>query len=123
MRILSPLCCAGWVALSASGAIAQASDGHGQFHYWYRGLKSPEGESCCNEKDCRPVDSRYVLAEGSWTLEISISGLWVKVPKDRILPQPSPDGGVHACYSDQAAYMTEARPGLVIRCVMIGGLT
>ena len=122
MRATTVLCFALLAALPLR-ARAQDRGGHDAFHSWYQGLRSPEGESCCNEKDCRPVDSRYVLAEGSWTLEISIGGLWVKVPNDRILPQPSPDGGVHACYSEQAAYMTEARPGLVIRCVMIGGLT
>ena len=40
-----------------------------------------------------------------------IRNRWVKVPKDRILPQSSPDGGVHACYSDPAPYMTEMTPG------------
>ena len=56
-------------------------------------------------------------------LEILIRNRWVKVPKDRILPESSPDGGVRACYSDPAPYMTEMTPGLIIRCVMVGGLT
>jgi hypothetical protein len=123
MRILFALCCASSVALCPSGVMGQIAGGHDEFHYWYKGLKSPEGDSCCNEKDCHPVDSRYATVDGARTLEISIRGRWVKVPKDRILPQPSPDGGVHACYSDPAPYMTEANPGLVIRCVIIGGLT
>jgi len=86
-------------------------------------LRSPEGESCCNERDCRPVDGRFVPggADGSWSLEIRIGERWVTVPKDRILPQPSPDGAVHACYSDPASFMTETNPGLVIRCVVVGG--
>src|SRR5262249_28052671 len=123
MRILLALCCVSSVALCPSSVVPQTAGGHDEFHSWYRGLKSPEGDSCCNEKDCHPVDSRYVTANGAWTLEISIRGRWVKVPKDRILPQPSPDGGVHACYSDPAPFMTETHPGLVIRCVMVGGQT
>ena len=85
----------------------------------------PEGEGCCNERDCHPVASRYTPEgpEGAWVLEIMIRNRWVKVPKDRILPQSSPDGGVHACYSDPAPYMTEMTPGLVIRCVIVGGST
>jgi hypothetical protein len=41
-------------------------------------------------------------------LEILIGKRWVKVPKDRILiiRQPSPDGGVDACYSDPAPLCT-----------------
>lgn len=123
MRALLALCLAACCALSATGFTAEPPGGHDAFHSWYRGLRSPEGDSCCNEKDCHPVDSRYATVDGARTLEISIRGRWVKVPKDRILPQPSPDGGVHACYSDPASYMTEANPGLVIRCVIIGGLT
>ena len=46
-------------------------------------------------------------------LEILIRNRWVKVPKDRILPESFPDGGVHACYSDPAPYMTETTPGLI----------
>ena len=61
--------------------------------------------------------------EGAFVLEILIRSRWVKVPKGRILPLSSPDGGVHACYSDPAPFMTEMMPGLVIRCVIVGGLT
>lgn len=123
MRAAALLCFAVACAVSAEAA-AQNRGGHDAFHSWYRGLRSPEGESCCNEKDCRPVPSRYVVgAEGPAVLEILISGRWTPVPPDRILPQPSPDGGVHACYSDPAPFMTETTSGLVIRCVITGGMT
>jgi hypothetical protein len=122
MRFMLAICCAAPLVLAAADGRGQDAGGHDRFHYWYRGLKTPEGDSCCNEKDCHPVDSRYAPADGKWVLEISIGGHWIKVPADRILPQPSPDGGVHACYSDPAPFMTEVHPALVIRCVMIGGL-
>jgi hypothetical protein len=124
MRALLALCLAASCALSAAGVTAQTRDGHDAFHSWYQGLRSPEGDSCCNEKDCHPVDSRYVEgAPAEWMLEIRIGGRWVRVPPQRILPQPSPDGGVHACYSDPAPFMTETTPGLVIRCVVTGGVS
>jgi hypothetical protein len=113
------------LAISATSAVAQARPGHDKFHEFYKGLKSPEGESCCNEKDCHPVDGRFVPegTDGRFALEIRIKGRWVPVPRDRILPQPSPDGGVHACYSDPAPFMTETEGGLIIRCVVIGGFS
>jgi hypothetical protein len=103
----------------------ETNRGHDELHAWYKSLQSPEGQSCCNEQDCHPVEGRFVVSGGSgpWALEIRIGSQWVKVPHDRILPQPSPDGGVHACYSDPAAYMTQSRPGLMIRCVIIGGFS
>lgn len=124
MHALLTLCLAAAGALSATGLAAQTRGGHDAFHSWYQGLKSPEGDSCCNEKDCHPVDSRYVEgAPAEWILEIRIGGRWVRVPQQRILPQSSPDGGVHACYSDPAPFMTETTPGLVIRCVVTGGVS
>jgi len=109
------------LALLPAALMAEGRTGHDAFHEFYRGLKSPEGESCCNERDCHPVEGRFVPQGSAYMLEILIGKRWVKVPKDRILRQPSPDGGVHACYSDPAPFMTETAPGLVIRCVIIGG--
>jgi hypothetical protein len=119
----APRC--GVPAMSAADAMPQADNGHAKFHQWYRGLKSPEGQSCCNDKDCHPVEGRFVGkgAGGSFVLEIRVHGRWYQVPHDRILPQPSPDGGIHACYSDPAPFMTETSAGLIIRCVMIGGFS
>jgi hypothetical protein len=125
MRAFTALCVACSLGLHLPDAAAQDRGDHDTFHTWYRGLRSPEGEGCCNEGDCHPVGSRYTRAEpeGAWVLEILIHNRWVKVPKDRILPLSSPDGSVHACYSDPAPFMTETNPGLIIRCVIVGGLT
>jgi hypothetical protein len=121
MGTLLTTCLASSLVLLPTALMAEGRTGHDAFHEFYRGLKSPEGESCCNERDCHPVEGRYVPQAGGYILEILISKRWVKVPQDRILRQPSPDGGVHACYSDPAPFMTEPTPGLVIRCVIIGG--
>jgi hypothetical protein len=119
------LCLACVIGFYAVDAAAQERGDHDTFHRWYQGLRSPEGEGCCNARDCHPVVSRYSWEgpQGGWVLEILIRNRWVKVPEDRILPLSSPDGGVHACYSDPAPYMTEVNPGLIIRCVIVGGLT
>jgi hypothetical protein len=125
MRAVRILCVVCLLSLPTADAIGQGRGDHDTFHHWYRGLKSPEGEGCCNERDCHPVASRYAAEgpEGAWVLEILIRNRWVKVPEDRILPVSSPDGGVHACYSDPAPFMTEINPGLIIRCVIVGGLS
>lgn len=123
MRAVTFFCVTCLLSLPTPVAVAQGRGDHDTFHHWYRGLKSPEGEGCCNERDCHPVASRYTAEGpgGGWVLEILIRNRWVKVPEDRILSVSSPDGGVHACYSDPAPFMTEINPGLVIRCVIVGG--
>jgi hypothetical protein len=125
MRWLMSLCLGSLLAFAPSGVLGEVKRGHDELHFWYKDLKSPEGESCCNEKDCHRVEGRFVEpgGVGPWSLEIRIGSRWVKVPRDRILSQPSPDGSVHACYSDPAPFMTESEPGLTIRCVIIGGLS
>ena len=34
-------------------------------HEWYTGLRSPDGMSCCNERDCRPLAYRIKPAHGT----------------------------------------------------------
>jgi hypothetical protein len=112
MRGVVLLCVACFLGLLMAAAFAQDRGDHDTFHLWYRGLKSPEGQGCCNERDCHPVASRYTAEgpEGGWVLEILIRNRWVKVPQDRILPVSSPDGGVHACYSDPAPFYDGNQP-------------
>ena len=93
MNVLRAWGFASLVALLPTAPMAQSRTGHDAFHEFYRGLRSPEGESCCNERDCHPVEGRFVPQGGGYILEILIGKRWVKVPKDRILRQPSPDGG------------------------------
>src|SRR5262245_35843806 len=77
MRALTALCIACLIGLHGPHACAQGRGEHDTFHTWYRGLKSPEGDGCCNERDCHPVASRYTAAgpEGGWALEILIRKL------------------------------------------------
>ena len=40
-------------------------------HEWYSGLKNPLGLSCCNDRDCHPVEHRYSPGNGH---EVEVQG-------------------------------------------------
>jgi hypothetical protein len=82
-------------------------------HEWYTGLRSPDGMSCCNERDCRPV--AYRINRDTGREEIQANGAWYPVEYDKVLPFSSPDGGYHACWSNAAG-----RPDF--RCIMLPGM-
>jgi len=82
-------------------------------HEWYTGLRSPEGMSCCNERDCRPV--AYRINPETGREEINANGAWHPVDYDKVLPFSSPDGAYHACWSNAAG-----RPNF--HCIMLPGM-
>ena len=43
-------------------------------HDWYTGLRSPDGTSCWNERDCRPV--AYRINPDTGREEINANGAW-----------------------------------------------
>ncbi|MCD6069606.1 MAG: hypothetical protein K0S42_122 [Microvirga sp.] len=90
------------LSLIASGAAA---------HEWYSGLKNPTGGSCCNGKDCFPVESCSLpdRKEG-----LQIEGACRPIPRDRIIDLPSPDGQLHACWGH-----LEGQPNIL--CVIMPG--
>jgi hypothetical protein len=57
-------------------------------HEWYTGLRSPDGMSCCNERDCRPV--AYRVNRDTGREEIQANGAWYPVEYDKVLPFSSP---------------------------------
>lgn len=64
-------------------------------HDIYRGWMVPgTATSCCNDRDCRPTRARMDEHERweAWDGE-----RWLKVPPDRVLKIPSPDGRSHLC--------------------------
>jgi hypothetical protein len=67
-------------------------------HEWYRGLQSPSGIPCCDERDCRPV--AYRLNQRTGREEIEANGSWWPVEHDKVLPMSAPDGGAHACWGN-----------------------
>jgi hypothetical protein len=82
-------------------------------HEWYTGLRSPDGMSCCDERDCRPV--AYRINPDTGREEINANGAWHPVEYDKVLPFSSPDGGSHACWG-------EAAGGPVFRCIILPGM-
>ena len=67
--------------------------GHDALHHWYRTLKDRNGRACCNERDCRPTQSRV----RGGNIEVMVDGIWAVVPPEKILPVPSPDARSHVC--------------------------
>jgi hypothetical protein len=94
------------VALAAFSVPARA-------HEWYTGLRSPDGMSCCNQRDCRPV--AYRINPDTGREEINANGAWYPVEYDKVLPFSSPDGDSHACWGEAAR-----RP--VFRCIILPGM-
>lgn len=64
-------------------------------HDWYAGLRIPGTKvSCCNDKDCRPVEHRYGPGGSD---EIFVGGQWRPIDRRALLDNASPDGLWHAC--------------------------
>jgi hypothetical protein len=82
-------------------------------HDWHRGLVSPSGLECCDERDCRPVPYRLNAEAGRE--EIEANGRWWPVEHDKVLALPTPDGGAHACWRNP-----RGKPEF--RCIILPGL-
>lgn len=78
-----------FLALLACAAPASA-------HGWYTDLRDGKGKSCCNDRDCRPVN-QCVLPDRKEGL--LIEGVCGPIPWDKVLGVVSPDGGAHACWN------------------------
>ena len=101
------------LALVAVALAPLASPGPAGAHSWYSELVSPVTRgSCCGERDCEPVRSRY--RDG--VLELWANGLWTPAPPEALLGVASPDSGVHACWANRKRGV---RPRFI--CVIVGG--
>jgi hypothetical protein len=84
-------------------------------HEWYTGLRSPTGVDCCGESDCHPVS--YRLNPHTGRQEINANDKWHPVEHDKVLPFPSPDGRVHACWDNPFG----GKPNF--HCIILPGMT
>lgn len=92
------------VLINASGALAH--EGDTQMDAWYRSLTTPAGYSCCNMRDCSPIEAR--LRDGHWEVVDSSRLLtsyppqkaWMAVPDEAILKRENADGRPVACIRD-----------------------
>lgn len=62
-------------------------------HDMYKDWKQEHGASCCDNRDCAPVDER--IKDGSY--EAFFNNKWVKIPDNKVRKEPSPDGRAHLC--------------------------
>ena len=63
---------------------------------WFESLKTPSGQSCCSQSDCRQTTAEWRGdTEGWWVL---VNGSWRPVPADKVLVSPkSIDGAAYLC--------------------------
>lgn len=71
---------------------------HDQYHDW---LIPGTASSCCNESDCRPVRAEQDI-DGNWT--VTVDGLRIEIPADRILSFKAKDGRSHWCGKGDQTY-------------------
>ena len=69
----------------------------------YSGLAKPGGGSCCGERDCHPVDSKWTFDGSFWVQTDPEHDLWSLVPPDVIimlLPEQLREAAdvTHACW-------------------------
>jgi hypothetical protein len=79
-----------FVVVLAIGAAVQAL-AHGAYGGW---INPASGGSCCDDRDCQPARS-YLGDDGFHY--VWLTGQWRRVPPDRVLKIPSPDGNSHVC--------------------------
>jgi len=68
-----------------------------------------DGISCCNAKDCQPIDDANVRVRNQ-AVEVYVEGEWVPVAPEKIRPYEAPDMHSHLCHM-----------GRIIFCFVFGG--
>jgi hypothetical protein len=95
------------LCLRASSALA-----HDRYHAeFYSKWVTREGISCCNAKDCEPIDDANVRVRNQ-AVEVYVEGEWVSVAHEKIRPYKAPDMRSHLCHM-----------GRIIFCFVFGGGT
>ncbi|MPR12146.1 hypothetical protein [Microvirga tunisiensis] len=90
-------------------------------HDIYSHLRSPRGESCCDDRDCRPAPYRVIA--GHW--QMFVDRRWIDVPDDTIQYRALPDdqgetGGGHWCgFSITPTSEEDREPVYTTRCAIL----
>jgi hypothetical protein len=92
------------ILLSAAAASAHVSE-RGMD---YRQYKDRYGQSCCNERDCRPAgDFLETVVNGEPVVRMLIDGTWITVARSYVVADYASDGRAHFC---GRLYMTGSNP-------------
>lgn len=89
-----------------------AAHDHDTYHAeFYSNWVTREGISCCNTRDCSPIDDKNVRIR-SGGVEVYVEGEWVPVSPEKVRPYHAPDMNSHVCHI-----------GRIIFCFVFGGGT
>jgi hypothetical protein len=82
---------------------------HATFHASYMGWINKDGEGCCNNQDCSPIDDADERRNDNNELEVRVEGQWCPVLSKHYLSKGNvPDSSVsHVC-----AWLPAAKPHL-----------
>jgi hypothetical protein len=76
-------------ALLLSGLLPLPAAAHDRYHTeFYSNWLTREGISCCNAKDCQPIDDANVRIRNE-VVEVYVEGEWVPVAPEKIRPLPA----------------------------------
>lgn len=64
----------------------------------YRAFKDRYGQSCCDDRDCRPADDFVeAVANGRPVVRLLIGGVWITVSRSFVIGAHASDGRAHFC--------------------------
>ena len=90
--------------------LALPAAAHDPYHAeFYSRWVTRDGISCCNAKDCQPIDDANVRVRNQ-AVEVYVEGEWVPVAPEKIRPYEAPDMHSHVCHM-----------GRIIFCFVFGG--
>lgn len=111
MIVIPTIIAASVMLASADMPTGKKGEGHGQLHGFYAELFNNQMRiTCCNNKDCRPTQSRMVGDH----YEIMINGVWRSVDQKWIIKKTAPDYGAHICAGDPSTSDPQGRVYCVI---------
>ena len=64
----------------------------------YRAYKDHYGQSCCDDRDCRPAaDFAETVVNGQAVVRLLIDGTWITVSRSYVVAHHASDGRAHFC--------------------------
>lgn len=100
-----------------TGLDDQEFTGHSHAMYkWYE-------KSCCDRRDCQPVDAKYVTENPDGSFSVKYSGYIIVFTADQLKPRPAnaePDPYWHPCFSIESSWTSGVTPritGFTPRCI------